>query len=151
MKKVSYRQLLRNLISLDDSPHKIAMSFAVGVFISISPFFGLHTVLAVVLSVLFKLNKLAAITGSWINNPWTTPLVYYLDYKIGAFILNDKTNFNLKPFTFEHYIHDGKNAFWDILIGSVVFGLAASVVCYFLIKYAVGKYRGKKGVMDVST
>ncbi|AEA33909.1 DUF2062 domain-containing protein [Hippea maritima] len=151
MKKVSYRQLLRQILSLEDSPKKIAASFAVGVFISISPFFGFHTILAVTLSILFKLNKVATITGSWINNPWTTPAVYYLDYKIGAFILNDSSRFNLRPFSFEHYLHDGKNAFWDIFVGSIAFGMVVSIVSYFLIKYIVERYKKRQGVFDVST
>jgi len=141
--KVSYRELLRRLFSLDDTPQKIALSFAVGVFISISPFFGFHTMMAIVLSILFGLNKVATITGSWLNNPWTTPIVYYVDYKIGAFILNDTRPFNLKPFTFEHYIHDGKYAIWDIFVGSVIFGIFMSILSYFVIKYFVEKYKGR--------
>ncbi len=141
---VDYRKVLKNLLSLDDSPHKIALSFALGVYISISPFLGLHTILAIVLSFVFRLNKVATITGSWMNNPWTLAPVYYADFKLGSFILNGDATFNIRPFTLEHYLNSGKGVFLDIFVGSVFVGLVASTLSYFALKFALEK--GKKHV-----
>ncbi len=146
--KIDYRQLLRDLVSLEDSPKKIAISFSVGAFISLSPFFGAHTVLALFLSLIFRLNKVAAVIGSWINTPWSAPFVYYAEYKIGAFLFNERANFSIKPFTFEHYFHDGSGAFLSIFLGSVIIGILFSFIFYFLIKYFIEKRR--KGRIDVS-
>ncbi len=135
----NYKKVLKNLLSLDDSPHKIALSFAVGVYISISPFLGFHTILAIVLSFIFKLNKVATITGSWMNNPWTLAPVYYADFKLGSFLLNSNATFNIRPFTLEHYLNSGKGVFFDIFVGSVFVGLAVSTLSYFALKLVLEK------------
>ncbi len=148
MLKIDYRKLLKQIISLNDSPHKIALSFAVGVYISISPFFGFHTILAILLSVLFRLNKIATIAGSWMNNPWTLAPVYYIDFKLGSFFLGNHVKFNIKPFTFEHYLNGGKDVFFDIFVGSVIFGIFVSVVTYFFLKFILEKRKGRKHVSN---
>jgi uncharacterized protein (DUF2062 family) len=145
--KIDYRELFRTLISLDDTPKKLAVSFAVGVFISTSPFFGLHTLLAVFLSFIFRLNKVAAIIGSWVNTPWSAPFVYYAEYKIGDVLLGLNSNFTIKPFTIEHYLQNGYGAFLSIFIGSIIMGIIFSIIFYFLIKYFVEKHRRR---IDVS-
>lgn len=142
----SYRQVLREIIHLKDSPKKLSISFAVGVFISVSPFFGIHTILAVALSILFRLNKISIIAGSWINMPWTMPFVYYIEYKIGAFLLNKDSNFNIKPFTMNHYIKEGSGAFLSIFTGSVIIGLLFGIIFYFLLKYIIEIHRRKRSV-----
>ncbi len=142
----SYREVLKTIIKLDDTPEKLALSFAVGVYISVSPFFGIHTILIIIISVLFGLNKVAAIAGSWVNMPWTVPIVYYSEYKIGAFLLNKNIRFSLKPFTIEHYLKSGSDAFWAIFIGSVIEGILFGIIFYFLLKYLIVTYRRRKNV-----
>lgn len=53
------------------SPHLLAASWACGVAISLSPFLGLHTVLALVLAFAFRLNKVDVLLGTLLVNPWT--------------------------------------------------------------------------------
>ncbi len=53
------------------SPHVLAASWACGVAISLSPFLGLHTVLAFVLALAFRLNKVDVLLGTLLVNPWT--------------------------------------------------------------------------------
>ncbi len=141
MLKVNYKEQIKKILSLDDPPEKIALSFSVGVFISISPFFGFHTILALVFSFLFRLNKVATVTGSWMNNPWTMAPVYYIDYKIGSLIMGHDIEFDLKPFTLQHYLNGGKDVFFDILVGSVVFGIFVSTLTYFVMKTILKKRR----------
>ena len=144
MKKVSYRKLLKDLLALDDTPEKIAISFAVGVYVSVSPFFGIHTIIILSIAFLFKLNKVAALIGSWVNLPWSVPVVFYIEYRIGKFLLNDSTSFELKPFSLQHYLSGSRQAFFDILTGSVIFGGFVSIISYFLIKYLIRTYRRRK-------
>ncbi len=144
MAKANYRELLKKIVALDDPPHKIALSFAVGVYISISPFFGFHTILAIAVSFIFKLNKLATITGSWMNNPWTLAPVYYVDFKIGSILIGNHVDFKLKPFTMEHYLHGGKDLFLDVLIGSIIFGVVAAFFSYHILKFFIEKHRQRR-------
>jgi uncharacterized protein (DUF2062 family) len=72
-----------DLLHLGDPPRRLALALAVGVFISCTPFWGLQTVLAIVVAALFRLNRAATILGMWLNLPWFAPFVYGAAIKIG--------------------------------------------------------------------
>lgn len=71
VKLARIRPLLRLILRLNESPHRVALAFATGVFIAFSPTYGLHTVSVVLCAWLFRLNALVLFAGSLINNPWT--------------------------------------------------------------------------------
>ena len=77
----------RELLHLDDPPRRLAVALAVGVFISCTPFWGLQTVLSIVVAAIFRLNRAATITGTWINLPWFAPFVYGAAIKIGLLVV----------------------------------------------------------------
>jgi uncharacterized protein (DUF2062 family) len=77
------------VLHLEDSPSRIALALAVGVFISCTPFYGLQTLLSLGIATLFRLNKAATITGTWLNLPWFAPLVYGLALHVGSLIVPD--------------------------------------------------------------
>jgi hypothetical protein len=66
----------RGVLHLDDPPWRLALSLAVGVFISFTPFYGLQTVLAIGAAVALRLNRAATVAGTWLNLPWFAPVVY---------------------------------------------------------------------------
>ncbi len=142
----SFKEVLKTIVALDDTPHKLALSFAVGVYVSVSPFLGIHTILIIVISIIFGLNKVSALAGSWANLPWTMPFVYYSEYRIGEFFLNKDIHFTIKPFTMEHYLKSGPDVFISIFIGSVVEGVFFGIISYFLLKYLITVYRRRKNV-----
>ena len=65
------RSSLRQLLHLKESPHRTALAFAVGTFIAFSPTYGFHTLSVLVCAWAFRLNVVALMAGSLINNPWT--------------------------------------------------------------------------------
>ena len=70
------KQHIRHLLHVDETPHELAKAFAAGVFVAFTPFLGLHTAIILVVAWAFRLNKLAALTGTFVNNPWTIAFVY---------------------------------------------------------------------------
>ena len=72
---------------LPDTPHRIALGFACGVFASFTPFFGLHFVLAAVLAGLLRGNIVAALIGTVAGNPLTFPLIASVSLGLGRRIL----------------------------------------------------------------
>jgi len=82
-----FRERVTGVLHLDESPSRLAASMAVGAFIGITPFFFLHTLLAIVVALLFRLNIVATITGAWINLPWFAPFVYAFCLKLGEALL----------------------------------------------------------------
>ena len=65
------RSMLVRVLHLNETPHRTAAAFAVGVFICFSPTYGLHTASALFTAWAFRLNLVAVLTGSFLNNPWT--------------------------------------------------------------------------------
>ncbi len=62
---------LTRLLHLKESPHRTALAFAIGTFIAFSPTYGLHTLSALFCAWAFRLNVVALMAGTLINNPWT--------------------------------------------------------------------------------
>ena len=79
---------LRVVCRLGDEPWKIALGLAVGVFISCTPFYGLHTLMAIGAAFALRVNRLSTITGAWLNLPWFAPFVYAMSLKVGELVLS---------------------------------------------------------------
>ena len=65
-----FKDLIRKLLWVDDTPERTARAFSVGVFLGFSPFLGFHTLAGLALAFLFKLNRVALLIGVWTNTPW---------------------------------------------------------------------------------
>ena len=97
---LSWRGLFKGLkavLHLGDEPWKIALGLAVGVFISCTPFYGLHTLMAIGAAFALRINKLSTITGAWLNLPWFAPFIYAISLKVGEFILEGGPGFGGVP------------------------------------------------------
>ena len=64
-----FRAAFRRLLAIDDPPERTALAFSIGVFIAFSPLLGLHTILATLIAFVFRFNKVAIYTGTFLNNP----------------------------------------------------------------------------------
>ena len=114
---------------MNDAPWRIALALAVGVFISCTPTFGFQTLLAILIATVARLNRVAMVTGVWINLPWVTPFVYAGALKLGSLILPDQT---------------GMSGFWlMLLVGTTIIGAAAAVVTY-VVSYGALAWRRRK-------
>jgi uncharacterized protein (DUF2062 family) len=140
-----FRATFRRLLTLDDPPERTALAFSIGVFIAFSPFLGLHTILATLVAFLFRFNKVAVYTGTFINNPFLTLVpIIIASYAIGAFLLGRPLQISAAglellrhphPFTGAYYQQLFKES-WDIVWPFSIGGMVLSVVCS-LIAYPV--------------
>jgi len=78
---------LAALLALDDSPWRVALALAIGVFISFTPFWGFQTLLALLVATLGRLNRALTVAGTWLNLPWFAPFVYAGAVKLGSWLL----------------------------------------------------------------
>lgn len=140
MTKTQLKQRITAILALDSHPGHIAAGFAVGVFISITPLFGIHTPLAIAAAFIFRLNKLTTITGAWLNSPLTVLPVLMASYRLGEFILGQKP----RPVSFEtldwHHLKEYATA---LFIGSSIIGLITAFVSYALCYWLVVRFRRK--------
>jgi len=72
---------------LPDPPHRIARGIFAGIFISFTPFFGLHLGAAAALAWLFGGNIIASLIGTLVGNPLTFPFIALISLKLGHVIL----------------------------------------------------------------
>ena len=72
---------------LPDTPHKIALGVACGVFVSYSPFFGFHFVYAGMMAMMVRGNVLAALIGTFFGNPLTFPFIATISLGLGRRML----------------------------------------------------------------
>ena len=77
------RQMVRVLLHVEDTPNRVALAFAIGLFISFFPLLGIHTGLALAIAIAFRLSRVAILTGAWVNNPWTIAPMYTAGTQIG--------------------------------------------------------------------
>src|SRR4051794_8619450 len=83
-----FRAAFRRLLAIDDPPERTALAFSIGVFIAFSPFLGLHTILATLIAFIFRFNKVAIYTGTFLNNPPLTLVpIIVASYAVGALFL----------------------------------------------------------------
>ena len=83
-----FRATFRRLLAIDDPPERTALAFSIGVFIAFSPFLGLHTIMATAVAFMFRFNKIAIYTGTFLNNPFLTLVpIIIVSYAVGAFLL----------------------------------------------------------------
>lgn len=135
-----WQKRLKVILSLDNHPGHIAAGFAVGVFISCTPFYGLHTLLAIVAAFVFRLNKLTCITGSWVNTPLTVIPITALSYKIGRVLLGrSPQDLQITKFSWQFLMSHASS----LILGSSILGFCAAVISYFLCYYLVVRFRRK--------
>ena len=132
------RAALRRLLALDDPPERTALAFSVGVFIAFSPFLGLHTIMATVLALVFRFNKVAIYSGTFVNNPFLTLVPIILaSYAVGAFLLGRPLSLpagGIELLREQHlltadYWRALFDQFWGLLLPFALGGMLLSVVC----------------------
>ena len=138
-----FRSTFRRLLALDDPPERTALAFAIGVFIAFCPLLGLHTILATSIAFLFRFNKIAIYSGTFINNPFLTLVpIIIASYAIGAFVLGRPLSIPAEGvellkdphlLTADYYrriFRESWQIVWPFSIGATVLSVVCSLVAY---------------------
>ncbi len=141
------RDRIRSIFKLDDSPSQLAIAFAVGVFIAFTPTLGLHTITCLVFAWLFRMNKLAIFAGAFINNPWTMVPLYGFCLWLGMKITGSDSStpaIDWSTLTFTNAYAVLAPYLWPFVVGTLVAGAVAALVSYFVMHWAVVRYRKRE-------
>ena len=152
------RYVKYRLTRLPDPPHRIARGIFAGVFVSFTPLFGFHFLLAALFAKILRGNILAAILATFFGNPLTFPAIaasalqtgYYLldiggrkaeevHQSLGAKIVGagaDLRHNFIAIFTQDqaHWTRLGlffDEVFLPYLVGGIIPGLICSFACYY--------------------
>lgn len=126
-----FREALRSFMMAHGSPRRLALAFSLGVFIGFTPLIGLHTVLAIAASIIFRLNKPAILLGTLVLNPLSAPLVLFLSLEIGSLLLYGRPA-HLSLSEIRALLHQSD---WHVILGQV---LQEYLVPYFIGGFVIG-------------
>jgi hypothetical protein len=145
------RSALRSLLNLDDPPERTALAFAIGTFIGFSPLLGLHTILAALVSVVCRLNKLATLTGSFLSNPWTIAPIVAASWAIGRSIIGSPpvalpqaSLSALLTAEFWQSIAAQWRQLLPFAVGAMILSIVSAAISYPLMLYILRSYRRKQ-------
>lgn len=151
MRRLSWRRAkvtFLRLLHLHDSPQRTAAAFAVGVFWGMCPitppFFGLQTGMALVCAFIFRLNKIAALIGTLISNPFTFVPLYMFGTYVGSVVLGYDLNVNasaFRHFSLTELFGGSKEAVNAYFAGNFITATFASLAGYFILAWFIGRYR----------
>ena len=155
---------------IPDTPHKISLGMSCGIFASFTPLFGLHFLIAGLLSYLLRANVLASLIGTFVGNPITFPIITVFNLKLGEWILGSseyssgdggKIFEGFLDFIFliyKSFFTDGSigennvprmneflnGVFIPYSLGGLILGIFIAVISYFLLRPLVATYQKKR-------
>ena len=141
---LSIKKYYERFLKIRGNPHEIAMGFALGLFIGMSPFMGIHMGIAIFLAAVLKYNKFAAGVAVWISNPLTAPILYSMTYYIGAKFIGLESAYLLPKLDQNIILVIIKQApeiIGILTMGGILLGLPVAAVGYFLSLKAITRYR----------
>ena len=139
---------LRVLLQVEESPARVALAFAIGVFVSFSPFLGIHTGLSLGIAFLFRLNRVAILIGTWVNNPWTIAPVYTAGTLLGCALLGvspaslGAVDWKLHGRAFYEALFEGfRPLLGPFVFGNLILAAVAGLVTYLVARRILEKRR----------
>ncbi len=146
--------LVHHLLHADDSPSRIARGVALGLFIGLTPTFGVQLIMYFPLAYLFRANRAAGFPFVWVTNAVTLVPIYWSCYFLGAKLLGmDPFALPLRELAADHggWL-DEIRYFWDLSmqyaaplwLGCMLVAIFWGVVGYFFTEWAVTHYRIRK-------
>ncbi len=86
--KTFYSKMVRWLLEHQGTPHAVALGFAVGLFVALTPTVGFQMVLGAAIAHLLRANRLLPVALAWITNPFTIVPIYYFNYRVGLLFMS---------------------------------------------------------------
>jgi uncharacterized protein (DUF2062 family) len=145
------KTFIKKFFLIDDSPHKVAAGAALGIFLGIVPGEGVGATL--LLSTLFRFNRLSATAGVLSINMWGTVLFLPFAAAVGGLLFGIDSSTLIQNF-YDTYnlgirFFFSKIIFFDLLLPLIVgflvsagiFSLAIYFLLYLLLKFKKLKFR----------
>ncbi|SFE39881.1 DUF2062 domain-containing protein [Roseivivax sediminis] len=163
------RYVHHRLNRLPDPPERIARGIFAGVFVTFTPFYGLHFFIAMFLAWVLRGNVIASLLGTFFGNPLTYVPIGVISMTTGYWMLGIETdpaqhgtlghkfmragddlwdNF-VALFTPAEPHWDGLQIFYDevfypYMVGGVVPGIVAGLICYYVSVPVIRAYQNRR-------
>ena len=143
-------------IAFVDTPRRTAAAFALGVFLSFSPFLGFQTLIGLSTAFALRLSRVAVFAGLWTNLPWIMVPWYVLMTWVGAEALRMPLGPNLEASIeqllnipvyqsafWTQAVHLVAPFFWAFVLGSTAGALTVGILAYFATARAIVRMRAR--------
>ncbi len=150
------RAAWRRVLTLDDSPHSIALGVFIGTLVAYQPIVGFQMIVGAIVCKLIRANVIASLPLAWITNPITIVPIYYITYRLGVVFTGET------PITYDDIaalwtavgelgfldgIVEGTRMllgiFWPMVIGGLVIGVVNGALFYVLVRRLVTVYQAR--------
>lgn len=161
--------LVQRVRRVPDSPHRIALGFACGTFVSFSPFYTLHIPLTLGLAWLTRASLIGGFIGTFVGNFMTTPFIALGAIATGNLVLGRqvstgsfaeiasafgeafgglwqiaKSFFGYGEAAPERLLPFFHEVFLPYMIGGAILGVPAGLAAYWLSRGAVAAYQARR-------
>jgi uncharacterized protein (DUF2062 family) len=143
------RRALQVLVRIEDSPHRTALAFAIGVWIAFLPLIGIHTALALLIAFAFRLNRVTLLLGAYVNNPWTLVPLFMAGTFLGCVLLGipPSTLWALEWPRGEWHAHEMfvrlRPIVAPFLVGNVALGTISALLSYTIVRHVIERQRAR--------
>jgi len=139
--KMGVRRLWNRLVRDRTSPIELAIAIGLGAFIGISPFFGLHWLIALYVATRWNLNVLAMFLGTQVSMPLLVPFWAVVCVGLGSLMWHQSwPDFSMGPIGLSPLNWAGE-AFLLWLLGFPLVGLVTGVLVGLLVYRSVSALR----------
>jgi len=139
-----FRYIFLRLIRVGGDPVHVGLGFALGVFLGIFPTFGLGIPLGLLIASLLRWNRAAAVLGSFVMNPITTPFIWSLSGTIGALIFRADARHVMHAVKNGERIRSLTKGALIYLAGNTVLAVVGAAAGYLVAVRGITLYRRKK-------
>ena len=161
--------VMHRLRRLPDPPYRIARGIFAGIFVTFSPFFGLHFLFAALLARAIGGNILAALLATFFGNPLTFVPIGVVSLKTGHFLLGTEFDPNVDRSLVGKFTDAGGDlmrnlvasisgnpvdwaglsrfydeVFLPYTVGGIIPGLIAGLVTYYLSVPVISAYQKRR-------
>lgn len=145
------RSYLSQVLHLGESAHRIALAFAVGSFIAFTPTYGLHTLSVIFCTWFFRLNFIAVMAGSLINNPWTVVPILGATFWTGFWLLGTPpvASWNWHDLGLAALYRQILPYALPFLVGGIVLSFFSAIVSYPAVYWFISQYRARAAQQQV--
>ncbi len=144
------------VVTIDDTPHSIALGLGIGFFFGFTPLLGLKTLLSIGVAWLFRSNKIAAAISVTLHDlllPFM-PAIYFWEYRMGTWALGRPQ----RSFSGLHRVPVREWMNWTsffsvgqpLLVGSLFLALPSAALVYFVSRGVVTRTRAARAKRERS-
>ncbi len=140
LKKISKSEKLKKFISkykvpkeyLSTNRRMVSRAVFIGIFIAFIPM-PMQMALVLAMIPFLKFNVPIALAMVWLSNPFTMPLMYYMEYTTGSYFLGSEI---LEvEMSIEWFTNNLDDIFVGLYVGTIFYSVVISSLGYWLVNY----------------